>query len=130
MSISRSHSREIARSTMAILEAGKYRTESGTLVSISDRLQQAISGTESYPPDVDIPTIRPGVKPTRITVDNMTREGKRDITDIDRWRGELATGTCTQTLDASGLGAKEALFSDDPFSLTPRLASRDVASLT
>ena len=72
MSIARSHSREIARSTMAILEAGEYRTESGTLVSISDRLQQAISGTESCPPDVDIPTIRPGVEPTRITVDNMT----------------------------------------------------------
>ena len=81
MSISRSHSREIARSTMAILEAGEYRTESGTLVSISDHLQQAISGTKSYPPHVDIPTIRSGVKPTRITLDNMTREGKRDITN-------------------------------------------------
>ena len=57
---------------MAILEASEYRTESGILVSISDRLQQAISGTESCPPDVDIPTIRPGVEPTRITVENMT----------------------------------------------------------
>ena len=50
----------------------RTRTESGILVLISDRLQQAISGTESCPPDVDILTIRPGVEPTRITVENMT----------------------------------------------------------
>jgi hypothetical protein len=30
-------------------------------------------------------------------------------------RGEGASRTCTQTLDESGLGVKEALFSDDPF---------------
>jgi uncharacterized protein (TIGR02452 family) len=72
MSISRSFAREIALSTLAIVEAGEYRTESGALVSISARLQDAIAGSDTYPPDVDLPTIRPDVKSTRITVDNMT----------------------------------------------------------
>ena len=44
-------------------------------------------------------------------------EGKRDVTDIDRLRGQRASGTGTQTLDASGVGVKEALFSGEPFSL-------------
>ncbi len=72
MSNSRGRAAEIARQTLAILEAGAYRTESGTLVSISDRLQQAIAATESYPPAVDLPTVVPGVKLTRITVDSRT----------------------------------------------------------
>jgi uncharacterized protein (TIGR02452 family) len=57
---------------MAILDAGEYRTESGTLVSIKDRLREAIAGTRPYPPDVDIPIIAPGSKETRITVENKT----------------------------------------------------------
>src|SRR5208282_13443 len=44
-------------------------------------------------------------------------EGKGVITDIDRLRGEGASGTCMHTLDAVGLGVKKALFSDDPFPL-------------
>jgi len=72
MSISRSKSREIARSTIAILDAGEYRTESGRLVSIKDRLRDAIADTESFPPDVNLPKVSPGNKPTRITIDNMT----------------------------------------------------------
>jgi len=44
-------------------------------------------------------------------------EGKRDITDIDCLRGEGASRTRMYTLDASGLVVKEALISDDPFSL-------------
>jgi uncharacterized protein (TIGR02452 family) len=75
MSISRSDAREIARSTLAIVEAGEYRTESGALVSIRARLHEAIAGSESYPPDVDLPTIRPGAKLTWITVDNKTTLG-------------------------------------------------------
>jgi uncharacterized protein (TIGR02452 family) len=72
MSVSRSQAAEIARSTLAILEAGEYRTESGAVVSISDRLRHAITNTESYPPNFDFPANRPGVKPTRITVENTT----------------------------------------------------------
>jgi uncharacterized protein (TIGR02452 family) len=72
MSISRSRAREIAQSTLAILNAGEYRTESGQLVSIRDRLREAIADTESYPPKLHLRTIGPGDKPTRITVDNMT----------------------------------------------------------
>jgi uncharacterized protein (TIGR02452 family) len=72
MSVSRNQAAEMARSTLAILEAGEYRTESGVLVSIRDRLHQAIAGTESFPPDFDFPAIRPGVNPTRITVENKT----------------------------------------------------------
>jgi hypothetical protein len=44
-------------------------------------------------------------------------EGKRDITDIARLQGEGASGTCTETLDANGLGVKQVLFSDVPFPL-------------
>jgi uncharacterized protein (TIGR02452 family) len=72
MSTSRRHAAEIARGTLAILEAGEYRTESGTLVTISDRLQHAIAGTQCYPPDVILPTVEPRDKPTRINVDNKT----------------------------------------------------------
>jgi uncharacterized protein (TIGR02452 family) len=57
---------------LAILEAGEYRTESGSLVTIRDRLQHAIAGTESYPTDVDLPTIGPRDNSTRIIVDNTT----------------------------------------------------------
>ena len=47
---------------------------------------------------------------------------KRDITDIDLWRAERASRTCTLTLDAGGLAVKKALFSDEPFPLpTPFL---------
>src|SRR5271166_779982 len=45
------------------------------------------------------------------------RGGKRVITDIDRSRGEGASGTCTQTLYARGLGVNQVLFSDVPFPL-------------
>jgi uncharacterized protein (TIGR02452 family) len=72
MSTSRHDAAEIARGTLAILEAGEYRTESGTLVAIRDRLHHAIAGTVSYPPDVDLPPTESRSNPTRITVDNMT----------------------------------------------------------
>ncbi len=44
-------------------------------------------------------------------------EEKRDVTDIDCLHGEVASVTGTLTLDASGLGAKDVLFSDVPFPL-------------
>ena len=40
-----------------------------------------------------------------------------DITDTALLRGEGAAGTRRQTLEASGLGVEQVLFSDDPFSL-------------
>jgi uncharacterized protein (TIGR02452 family) len=72
MSSSRREAAEIARGTLAILEAGEYRTESGTVVTIRDRLHHAIAGTESYPPDIDPPPIKSRSNPTRITVDNIS----------------------------------------------------------
>ena len=49
-------------------------------------------------------------------------ERKGDVADIDRFRGEGASRTCTQSLDAGGLGVKKSLFSDDPFPLRLRIA--------
>jgi len=60
-------------------------------------------------------------------MNNREMEGKGDVTDIDRLRGEVASRTCTYTLDAGGLGVKKALFSDDPFPLP--LFSNDPFSL-
>jgi len=58
------------------------------------------------------------VAPVPVTaVSNAQGEGKRDITDIDCLHGEVASVTGTLTLDASGLGAKDVLFGDVPFSL-------------
>ena len=46
--------REIARQTVAIIEAGDYRSPAGTRVAIGAAAQAAVAGTRHYPPDVAV----------------------------------------------------------------------------
>src|SRR5271166_4512173 len=55
----------------------------------------------------------------------LPREGKGLITDIDRLGGQRASGTRTYALDANGLGVRQVLFSNVPFSLTLRVILSD-----
>jgi len=70
--MSRSQAAELARETLAILETGEYRTESGVTVLLKDLLLRARKATESFPPDARLPVISPGQKRTRITVENAS----------------------------------------------------------
>ncbi|NUR47978.1 MAG: TIGR02452 family protein [Hamadaea sp.] len=55
---------EIARRTVAIAEAGSYRTEAGAEVDIADAVRAAIAGTRLYLPDEPLTPIGPEAKPT------------------------------------------------------------------
>ncbi|MCC7448152.1 MAG: TIGR02452 family protein [Anaerolineae bacterium] len=70
--ISRNRAAEIGQDTVCILEAGHYQTSDGKIVEIRDRLATAVSGTTSYPPDTDPPTVGKGTHSTRIAVNNET----------------------------------------------------------
>ncbi|MFO0890691.1 MAG: TIGR02452 family protein [Isosphaeraceae bacterium] len=72
MTITRERLAGLARETLAILEAGEYRNAAGDPVSIRPLLDRAIAGTESFPPNRELPAVAPGNRPTRITVDNLT----------------------------------------------------------
>jgi uncharacterized protein (TIGR02452 family) len=48
--------RELARDTLAILDAGGYRTSHGGTVDLTDRVRAAVSGTRLYLPEDPLPT--------------------------------------------------------------------------
>jgi uncharacterized protein (TIGR02452 family) len=72
MHLSRTRAAELGRETVRILEAGKYRTDSGVVVPIGDQLRRAVKGTRSYPPDHPLPAVPAGERATRFEVVNET----------------------------------------------------------
>jgi uncharacterized protein (TIGR02452 family) len=70
MNISRSKAATLAEQTLVILESGRYKTDAGAVVDMSDTLQHAVNGTRSYPPDHEIASGQPGMKSTQIGVAN------------------------------------------------------------
>lgn len=63
--------RELARDTLAILDAGGYRAPQGGRVDLTDRIRAAVDGTRLYLPDDPVPTPPTGSRPPAIEV---TRE--------------------------------------------------------
>jgi len=63
--------REIARQTVAIAEAGEYRSATGELVSIREPVTAAVAGTRHYLPDEPLSVMGP---PVVAPVIEVTRE--------------------------------------------------------
>jgi uncharacterized protein (TIGR02452 family) len=68
--MNRSKAAECGRETLRILEAGRYTNATGTVVEIAHMVAHSVAGTCSYPPEVSLPAIPLGDKPTRIEVAN------------------------------------------------------------
>jgi uncharacterized protein (TIGR02452 family) len=58
--------------TVEILRARGYTAPSGNRVDLADRLERAVRGTESYPPDREVPRGVAARHRTAITVENAT----------------------------------------------------------
>lgn len=55
LQIPRDEAAALGHKTVAILEAGRYVSSSGTTVDIRQQVEEAVRGTVSYPPDVELP---------------------------------------------------------------------------
>jgi uncharacterized protein (TIGR02452 family) len=68
----RSDLASLAEETLAILQAGRYTSQSGRLVDLGEKLRQARDGTRSYPPESRVPVPALPDRPTRIEVVNAS----------------------------------------------------------
>lgn len=64
--------RDLAAETVAIVDAGGYRTGSGVCVDISDGVRRAVTGTRLHPPDEPLAPTGPPNPAPRIEVANET----------------------------------------------------------
>jgi uncharacterized protein (TIGR02452 family) len=72
MYMKRSEAGTLGRETVRILDAGCYTNPAGEVVEIADMVEQSVAETCSYPPDVSLPGVPLGDKPTRFEVMNKT----------------------------------------------------------
>jgi uncharacterized protein (TIGR02452 family) len=71
MRLDREYATQLGYETVAIVEAGGYRTPSGRTVTLRDAVVRAKAGTVTYPPEREIP---PSVLPPRQTQVVVTNE--------------------------------------------------------
>ncbi|MBW3600344.1 MAG: TIGR02452 family protein [Planctomycetes bacterium] len=70
--MSRKQAAALGRQTLDFLEAGRYATEDGDVVEISEPVQNAVAGVRSYPPGCNPPHRRTRSHATSIEVANET----------------------------------------------------------
>ena len=62
----------LGQEAVHIIEAGKYKAQSGRVVEIGPLVEHAVNETRSYPPDSEQPCSGPGSFPTSVKVQNET----------------------------------------------------------
>jgi uncharacterized protein (TIGR02452 family) len=72
MHLDRSRAAELGRETLRILQEGTYMAPSGHIVDLRDAIAQAGAGTQTYPPQREIPPAANRRHATRIAVTNET----------------------------------------------------------
>ena len=72
MLIDRKRAIELGRETAAILEAERYKTESGKIVEIGESVRNAAANTKSYPPGCELRIPKVSERTTLIEVANET----------------------------------------------------------
>jgi uncharacterized protein (TIGR02452 family) len=72
MSFKKSWAAEIARDTVAIMDAGEYRNARGEVVPVRHLIDAAVQGTTTYPPDASVPNPVPTGRETKFEVTNET----------------------------------------------------------
>jgi uncharacterized protein (TIGR02452 family) len=70
--ITRELAAEYGRKAIQIIESGEYRTSSGRIVRVAERVRRSIDGTCSYPPDQPFQESARGQHQTKIRVENIT----------------------------------------------------------
>jgi len=63
---------ELGRDTARILRRGYYRAANGEMVNLYKALQNAVNGTQTYPPNCAVPRVRAGKGSARFEVVNET----------------------------------------------------------
>jgi uncharacterized protein (TIGR02452 family) len=70
--------RNIARTTVAIAEAGRYRTDSGQEIDIADAVREAVENTRLYTSDTSVGSDRPPVTATvEVTYESTLMAARR-----------------------------------------------------
>jgi uncharacterized protein (TIGR02452 family) len=72
MQMNRKRASELGRETVAIVEAGRYATETGQNVEIGPLVQHAVEGTKTYPPGCELPLPLSPDRTTEMQVANET----------------------------------------------------------
>jgi uncharacterized protein (TIGR02452 family) len=62
----------MGQEAVAIGEQGFYRTPSGRVIDLKEKIAQSVQGTQSYPPDFPFEDRHAGEHPTRVAVTNET----------------------------------------------------------
>jgi uncharacterized protein (TIGR02452 family) len=72
MHISREHAAALGHETVQIVRAGTYQAPSGRLVDLRAATAEAKAGTQTYPPERDVPLAATGQQATQISVTSET----------------------------------------------------------
>jgi uncharacterized protein (TIGR02452 family) len=68
--MNRAFAAQLGQDTIRILDAGRYTNPAGEVIDIGPMLRRSVEGVRSFPPDHELPDIRPGADRTHIEVAN------------------------------------------------------------